>query len=403
MVEDRSKISILLIDDEPFVVSLAVKVLDSLGYTRVETANNGNEALGKLVTSVAPYDLIISDLNMPEMNGVEFMRHASHSGFQGGMILFSGEDSRMLETALGLARAHGINILGALHKPLEPKELEKLVNSYEPEVSEERHYSPEKSISENELIDGIKGSADNRLHLVYQPKIDVKSGEVTGVETLARWWNKDRGILGPATFIPIAEASGQIDNLTNEIYKDALEQAVEWSRQGRQLRTAINISVNSFSNPEFCNFLIDTKNRNKLDFEQIVFEVTETQAMSLPEDCLEALMSLRLKRFGLSIDDFGTGSSSLAQLKNIPFSEMKIDRAFIHGAAGDPSALAILETSVDLARKLNMEIVAEGAETREDWDLVEQLGCDYVQGFYCAKPMRNEDLIVFLDSWTGPH
>jgi len=137
--------------------------------------------------------------------------------------------------------------------------------------------------------------------------------------------------------------------------------------------------------------------------DQIVLEVTETQAMTIAVDCLEALIKMRLKRFALSIDDFGTGSSSLAQLKNIPFTELKIDRAFVNGAAHDTSALAILETSISLAKKLGMEIVAEGAETREDWDLVEKLGCDYVQGFYCAKPMPNEELIEFMDNWTGPH
>jgi len=114
-------------------------------------------------------------------------------------------------------------------------------------------------------------------------------------------------------------------------------------------------------------------------------------------------MRMRLKRFGLSIDDFGSGNSSLAQLKSIPFTEMKIDRAFVHRANENASARAILETSVDLAKRLNMKIVAEGAETREDWDLVEQLDCDFVQGFYCARPMSNEKLLEFMEKWTGPH
>ncbi len=114
-------------------------------------------------------------------------------------------------------------------------------------------------------------------------------------------------------------------------------------------------------------------------------------------------MGLRLKRFGLSIDDFGTGNSSMAQLKRIPFTELKIDRAFVNGAATNACANAILRSSIDLAKRLDMNIVAEGVETREDWDLVEELGCDYVQGFYCAKPMPNDELMETIANWDGPH
>ncbi len=402
MAENKN-ISILLIDDEPFVLNIAEKILRGLGYENIDTANNGNIALGKLVTAEDPYQLIICDLNMPEMDGVEFMRHACNSDYSGGILILSGEDSRMLETALSLARTHKLDVLGALEKPLKAEEIEKILVKFEPKNKEERISAPVKSISETELLEGIRGSATNQLHLVYQPKVNVKSGQITGVETLARWWNQERGVLSPACFIPIAEASGNIDSLTNKIFEAALTQAAEWDREGKELRTAINFSVNSFSSPEFCEFILATRENSGLGSEQILLEITETQAMNIPTDCLEALMSLRLKRYGLSIDDFGTGHSSLAQLKNIPFSEMKVDRAFVNGAANDPSSRAILEASISIARKLNMEIVAEGAETKEDWDLAEELGCDYVQGFYCAKPMRSEDLAHFMDNWTGPH
>lgn len=403
MTENKKNLSILLVDDEPVVLNLVVKILGKLGYENIDTASNGNSALGKLITSDKRYEMIVCDLNMPEMDGVQFIRHAHNSGFEGGIILLSGEDPRILETALGFAKAHKLNVLAALKKPLSLNEIEKILTNFVSEIREERHFSPQKSISEKDLIDGIRGSANNQLYLVYQPKVNVKTGKIVGVETLARWWNIDRGALGPSAFIPIAEASGQIDNLSNKVYVGALAQAAEWVKQGRKLRTAINFSVNSFSNPEFYNFLVDTKERYGLGSEGIVLEVTETQAMNIPLDCLEALMSLRLKKFNLSIDDFGTGRSSLAQLKSIPFTEMKIDRAYVNGAVNDAGSLAILEFSTNIAKKLNMEIVAEGVETREDWDLVERLGCDYVQGFYCAKPMRNEDLIDFMDKWSGPH
>lgn len=403
VTDEKNKLSILVVDDDPFVINIAVKVLNRLGYENIEAADNGKTALEKLLDHSDRYDIIILDLNMPEMDGVEFMGHATNSNFDGGIILLSGEDRRMLETALSLANTHSLNVLGALTKPMNLGVLKNMLNKFEPVSKEIQRYSPQKSITEEELKDGIKGSADNEPLLVFQPKISIKTGEIVSVETLARWRHAERGTLGPDTFIPLAEKTGLIDELSHVIYRKAIIQSAEWARHGRQLTTAINFSVNSFSKREFTELLVDIAEQYGVGFEQIILEITETQAMTIAVDCLEALIGMRLKRFALSIDDFGTGNSSMSQLKDIPFTELKIDRAFVNGAANNSSALAILETSINLARKLGMKIVAEGAETREDWDMVEKLGCDYVQGFYCAKPMPNEDLMKFMDEWTGPH
>lgn len=395
--------SILLIDDDPFYSQLAVEVLGNLGFDEIVVANDGTAGLDRLNAGDKGYDVIICDLNMPEMNGVEFIRHAAKTKFGGGIILLSGENKRMLETAYGVAKTHDANILGAMSKPINPDELRETMARLQPSSENKRSFTPQEPISETQLRDGIEGSANDNVLLVYQPKIDVRSGTIVGVETLARWWNKERGILGPGAFIPLAEEKGLIDDLTNTIYSKAVHQAADWQNENIDLRAAINFSVNSFSRQEFCDFLVETVQQCKIDPSNLCLEITETQAMSIAVNCLESIIGMRLNRFGLSIDDFGTGNSSLAQLKNIPFTELKVDRAFVTGATSNESALAILEASISLARKLEMVVVAEGVETREDWDLVQDLGVDYVQGFYCARPMSNEDLMDFMDSWTGPH
>jgi len=396
----NENMSILLVDDDPFVLAVAVKALENLGYRRITTAGNGNTALGKLITSETAIDIIICDLNMPEMDGVEFVRHASESGFQGGLIFLSGENQRMLEIAFGFAKSHNLDVLGTLSKPLQPQELLQLLANFKPTGTETQLRAHPNPISLDDLKSGIKGSSMNQLMLVYQPKVHLESGLVTGVETLARWWNQDRGVLDPSTFIPLAEESGLITSLTNVIYERAIIQVAEWNRQGHVLKTAVNFSINSFADSDFCDFIIETTEKHGVSPSQMLLEITETQAVTLPVACTEALMKMRLKRFGLSIDDFGTGNSSLEQLRNIPFTEMKIDRAFVCGAADDPSARAILEASVGLGKKMELEIVAEGTETKSDWELVKSLGCDYAQGFYCAKPMRSEDLMGFIDHWA---
>ena len=401
--ENRAEISLMVVDDELFVRNITVRILNKLGYRNVDTANNGDVALGKLISTETSYDIIICDLNMPEMDGVEFIRHAKESNFTGGMILLSGEHQRILETSLELATAQGLNVLGALAKPLKPDLLEELLDTYRPSTKEKRHFIPQEAISEDELRAGIEGADGEELMLVYQPKVHIQSGEITGVETLARWQHPERGILGPGAFIPLAEETGLIDVLTHQIYRKTVRQISDWLLDGIFLKTSVNFSINSFADPNFAKFIVDVTEEAGVNPEQVILEVTETQVMTNAFDCLEVILSMCFKKFGLSIDDFGTGTSSMAQLKSIPFTELKVDRAFVFGAAKNSGARAILEASVSLAKNLNMEVVAEGAETREDWDLVGQLGVDYVQGFYCAKPMPNEQLLKFIEKWSGPH
>lgn len=393
---------ILVVDDETFALKMAVRILNTLGYTCIATASNGHHALQAIQTSERPFELVLCDLNMPQMDGVELMHRLLELGFEGGLVLISGEDERILDTALGHVLTQNLNVLGAIAKPIMPEALDRMLCRYRRKV-EQRQYRPEPSLHLEELRAGIAGSPDSYPVLVFQPKVEIRTGKVSGVETLARWHHAERGLLGPGAFIPLAEDSGLIDELTRVIYRQAVEQTAQWHRQGIYLATSVNISVNSFSTPGFAEFLVNTAEEAGVHPAYLILEATETQVMENAFNCTEILMRLRMKKFGLSIDDFGTGNASLSQLMKIPFSEMKIDRCFINRASSNDSARAIVETSVALAKRLRMSIVAEGAETREDWDLVEGVGCDYLQGFYCAKPMHNEELMAYMAQWSGPH
>lgn len=397
--KNLSKLRILVVDDEVFVLNLSVRILKNLGCKNVITANSGKQALEKLNQAQNNFDVIICDLNMPEIDGVEFMRHISEKNFTGGIILFSGEDERMLEVVRDLAKSHKLNVFGAIQKPLKPDVLKLLLDNYKPAQTKKK-FTSQKPITEEELRAGLDG---DELQLVFQPKVKIADGTIMGVETLARWNHADRGILGPDAFIPLAEKVGLINDLTYAIYKKAMIQAGEWHANAIDIKTSVNVSINNFTLEGFSDFLVTTANEQGVDLSKVTLEVTETQVMADVQGCLEILIQLRMKKFGLSMDDFGTGQSSMEQLKRIPFTELKIDRAFVHGALYDSGARAILESSLHLAKRLKIETVAEGVETREDWDLVGSLECDYVQGFYCAKPMSNEKLIEFIETWAGPH
>ncbi|MEK9871323.1 MAG: EAL domain-containing response regulator, partial [Gammaproteobacteria bacterium] len=313
--------NLLVVDDEPFVLNLSIRVLNNLGFEHIATASNGKDALAMVTSAQKPYDIIICDLNMPEMDGVAFMRLVSETDYSGSLILLSGEEERMLETALELAKAHSLNVLGFIQKPIKPDLLNDLIAQHNPNSGDSNRFTPQDPITEEELRDGLAPDGDNDVILVYQPKVHVGTGTITGVEALARWQHPERGLLGPGSFIPLAEKTGLITQLTRRIFEKATHQTAEWMLYGINLKTSVNVSINSFSEPNFSDFLIETTEQAGLDPKQIVLEVTETQVMKNAVECMEIMMRLRLKKFGLSIDDFGTGNSSMSQLKNIPFTE----------------------------------------------------------------------------------
>ena len=396
---DISTLKLLIVDDDDFILNLSRRILERIGCGKLTTVNDGRLAIEKITSSPELFDIIITDLNMPGMDGVELLRHIAGVNFSGGIILLSGEDERILETAYDLARSHHLNVLGTIQKPLHPDPLKILLESFNPR-QQFQSYGVQEPLTVNELREGINGK---ELTLFYQPKVSIRSHEITGVEALARWNHPQRGLIGPATFVAVAEQNGLIDELTRAVYRKAVRQAGEWQAEGIDIFISINISVNSFASHNFTGFLTEEAEMEKVDPSSLILEVTESQVMSDIKGCLEKLVQMRMKRFGLSIDDFGTGNSSMKQLKSIPFTELKIDRSFVTGAVKNSSAFAILESSIGLGKKMNMLTVAEGVETKEDWELLKQLDCDCIQGYYVARPMPADEVGRFIRGWSGPH
>ena len=389
---------IMLVDDEPSILDLASRFLEQMGCRKITPCQSGQSALEKYRESTNSFDVIICDLNMPEMNGVELIRHLSEENFRGGIILLSGEDERILETAKDLAKARNLNVLGYISKPFNREVLEILLLEYTPQ--DLKISAPLlDDISEEELRAGMNG---DELLIAFQAKTNLATGEVIGVEALARWNHSERGLLPPYTFIPLAERCQLIDELTYSIYRKTLSQIRTWHEKDIILKVSINISVNSFTTDGFVDFLIQTAEEYNIDPELIIFEITESQVMENALDCLEMLVQLRMKNFGLSIDDFGTGHSNMVQLKKIPFTELKIDQSFVGGACEDSTARTILESSVDLAKKLKIYTVAEGVETEAELALVKEIGCDQIQGYLIAEPMLADEFKKFIQS-IPPH
>ena len=395
MTKDLSSLNVLVVDDKRFSRKMVTTALNSIGVKNVVPAANGKEALSSL--GAASADIVICDLNMPEMDGVEFLRHLAEAKFRGSVVLISGEDRRILDTAENLTGAHHLNVLGAVEKPVKAETLAEILGRTADE-SGVAGKNPAERISEGELKAAIE---NDELVVFYQPKVDVATGAIIGAESLVRWQRPAGGMVPPDAFIPVAEKHNLIDALTNAVFIKAVGQTAAWHETALELKIAVNVSMNNLKQIDFPEFIAKQADQAGLGAKYAILEVTETQLMRDIATPLEILTRLRLKGVALSIDDFGTGYSSMEQLKSIPFTEMKIDRAFVNGAADDPAARAILKSTVDLAKKLNLSIVAEGVENQDDWDLVAELGIDLVQGYFVAKPMPADVFGEWAGEWTG--
>lgn len=386
---------ILLIDDDPFALELLTDQLAQLGLAEITTHGNAADALSELEGDPGGTDLVFCDLQMPRMDGVEFVRHLARIGYAGNLVLVSGEDKRILQTAEKLANAHHLKILGILHKPVAPAQLRRVLeNRFSRDgavpVGATKSYEPD------ELRQAI---TDGDFVNYYQPKVDVASGAVVGVEALVRWRHAHDGLLSPDLFIATAEEHGLIDALTHDVLTEALEQTRLWMDMGISLRVAVNISMNNLTVLEFPDFVARAASRAGVPLTNLVLEVTESQLIRNLLEPIDILTRLRLKHIGLSIDDFGTGHSSLAQLHDLPFDELKVDKRFVHGACRDASLRIIFEACLGMARQMNMRTVAEGVEDRADWNFLRASGCDLAQGNFIAKPMSATDIADWMLDW----
>ncbi len=241
----------------------------------------------------------------------------------------------------------------------------------------------------------------DEIILYFQPKLDIKTNNITGVEALIRWQHHKRGLIYPDDFIPVAENSGIIDKLTLYTISKAIQQCVKWLREGFQLTIAVNISARNLLDPHFSSAVFALLERHQLPAKYLEIELTESAVMTDPDLAKDTLRKFNHKGISISLDDFGAGNTSLSHFLDLPLQIIKIDRSFIEKLANNTHRQSIVHRIIDMAHALDLYTVIEGVEDEQGLHLIEQLGGDAVQGYVLTKPLLSENFILWLKQQTG--
>lgn len=398
----RAAQSILILEDDAFQRMATRTLLRSAGFQTVHEAGTAQEALRMLSTVVPPIDWVLSDLRLPGMDGVEFIQALAAREQRCALIIASSADASTLAVVKASAQAYGLALAGVLSKPLSAEALSSTLDAWEQRAAPAalRPIEAGPAVSEYCIAEGLSGQ---QFIPYFQPIVRLSDGSLAGAEVLARWKHPAYGLMMPDSFIPIMEQNGWLVELTEQLIEQSTSALAETSSAGRNTRLAFNLSPSMLARADFVPWLDARVAAAQLSAQHLTLEFTETTAMESHADVLGALARLRLKGYHMSIDDFGIGHSTLQQLAQLPFTELKVDRMFVTNAAADPKRLAVLVHCLELARSLGLPVVAEGVETAEDYQMLRQLGCDMAQGYFIGRPMPAEQVPLWQTRWSESH
>jgi EAL domain-containing protein (putative c-di-GMP-specific phosphodiesterase class I) len=389
-------VDVMVVDDDCLQSHLLVEHCLALGRRTVRNYPSAADALANLrgEHGITADTVLILDLHMPRIDGVEVLRELQIMKFPGRLLFVSGEGPRMLEAATRVARAMDMIVLGALQKPVTREAVRKALNAT-PSLASPAAPAPQ--FSGEDVRNALHR---HELEVFYQPKVVVATGALSGYEALMRWRHPLLGVLGPQAFLEVLETEGLLPFATRYVMRQVLDDVPALAAIGPRVPVAVNVGIGDLERSGFCDEVISMLKLYKVSPHDLHLEVTER---GVGKDGIAALLTtsrLRLQRIKLAVDDFGTGEASLLRLREFPFDYIKIDRTFVRGARTDSANRAIFDACSAMAYQLGLGVVAEGVENEEDWRFVSQRHCEQAQGYFIARPMPLQEVAAWKAEWA---
>ncbi len=384
---------VLIVDDDVIVRTMLRGYFEALAASTIEEATDGATAARMMSAQHQPFDLIVTDLSMPEEDGIQFFRRLQSQGYRGDLVIVSGRDSSIITTAKNLAEGQNLKVRGTIGKPLTRAKLDEVFADRPARAPAPAAPATLDAATLSRLF------RDGCVVPYFQPKISVRTGKIVGAEALVRGEHETLGKLGAFQIIKAARRYNMMGELTDVMVDKALAQISTWQDQGMDLDLALNIDPDQLCELDLPDRLFAKVSDAGVRPARIIVEVTEESLKSNALQVMDVLARLRMKGFRTSSDDFGTGRSNMDSLQTLPFTELKIDQSFVFEALTQNFADAAIQTTVKLARVSGLELVAEGVETREQLHYLADLKVSVVQGYLFSPPLPAAE----FEAWYHDH
>ncbi|WP_394193421.1 EAL domain-containing protein [Pseudoalteromonas atlantica] len=387
--------NILVVDDSKAILVVMEAILNELEIPNITTCLSAQEALYKVKNASLKYDAVFTDLNMPDMDGMELIRHLGDMNYPGAIVIISEMDHKVIDLAADLAKRSNAHLIGNIVKPVQLTQVHTLLKKLDHLASHIE--KPIESIDESQLLHAI---SHNEITPFYQPKVNRYKNKITSVEVLARIVTAKGQQLLPDHFISVAEDLDLINLITFQLFEKATTDFIALKEcLGYKFKLAFNLSpcqLEDLSCPDKLALILKL---NDLTPSEIILEITEQHALCSSVQ-LETLNRLRIRGFDISLDDYGIGFTNVNQLKTLPFSEVKIDRTLISHIETDQFSQVITSSLVNIAIQEGITIVAEGIERIEELEYLDRFK-EFIlmQGFLICKPKSRSEFTVWAKSW----
>ena len=385
--------SVVVVEDHDFQRRTVVHLLRNLGVGNVVDVPDATQALQVLQAGTPP-DVIVCDIDMPGMDGVEFVTRVAERNLASAVIIASGLESEVVRAVEAIGQSKGLHVLAALEKPLTARRLSEALQQYTP-LTRERG-TPMDSVSVSGE-DARKALDNGELTARFEPRIDLTTGAFSGVEAGGHWQGAGGSLIPASVFVPALTSEGLLLRYVERLFAESCRLLDEARQSGVDaVRAAVNVSLLPLADASLADRVAEMVRSRGLDPRRFVCEVDDVALVRAPPTAMQVLTRLRVKGFGLSMSVGSAGPSWPHQLDRIPVNELKLDRRLVTAAAADPKRFVVLESALASARDMKTPVVAGGCDSRADFDTLVALGCSEAQGQFVAESMPAEDIL----SWT---